>query len=119
MNIAFNLEFWTILAVTASMAGYRSKRACVILGEGAVTVDFVLDPETSSSRTLNESRVLEDSGCFFDSKMSSVQVVDFWPAWLLEISLVLFVMLGFLCFLMQRRARRNQKQMPLPRRALV
>lgn len=98
------------------MPGYRSKRACVILGEGAVTVDFVLDPETSS--THDESQVLEDSGCYFDRK-SSPQVVDFLPATQLEISLVVFVMLGFLCFLMQRRARRNQKQMPVPRRAVV
>ncbi|KAL2242303.1 UNVERIFIED_CONTAM: Carboxypeptidase SOL1 [Sesamum indicum] len=33
--------------VIASMPGYRSKSACVVLGEGAVKVDFVLDPETS------------------------------------------------------------------------
>ncbi|XP_057776034.1 carboxypeptidase SOL1 [Salvia miltiorrhiza] len=117
-------EYYRLLApgekyeVIASMPGYRLKRACVILGEGAATVDFVLDPDTSS--TLNgSSRVLEDAGCYFDSK-TSLQVVDFLPATQLEISLLLFVMLGFLCLLMQRRARRNQKQMPaVPRRAAV
>lgn len=84
-----------------------------------MTVDFVLDPETSS--THSESRVLEDyAGCYFDSK-PSLQVVDFLPASQLEISIMLFVMLGLLCFLMQRRARRNHKQMPVsvPRRAAV
>lgn len=113
LNIVSNV------AVMASMPGYRSKSACVILGEGALTVDFVLDPETRA--THEGSRVVEDSGCYFDSK-TSLQVVDFLPAWQLEISVLLFLMLGFLCFLMQRRARPNhlsQKQMPLPRRAVV
>ncbi|KAL1561503.1 suppressor of los1-1 [Salvia divinorum] len=118
-------EYYRLLApgekyeVIASMPGYRSKRACVILGEGAVTVDFVLDPETSS--THSESRVLEDyARCYFDST-PSLQVVDFLPATQLEISLLLFVMLGLLCFLMQRRARKNQKQthVSVPRRAAV
>ncbi|XP_047976579.1 carboxypeptidase SOL1-like isoform X1 [Salvia hispanica] len=118
-------EYYRLLApgekyeVIASTPGYKSKRACVILGDGAVTVDFVLDPETSS--THSESRVLEDyAGCYFDSK-PSLQVVDFLPASQLEISIMLFVMLGLLCFLMQRRARRNHKQMPVsvPRRAAV
>ncbi|KAI3459966.1 hypothetical protein Pfo_016629 [Paulownia fortunei] len=103
--------------VIATMPGYRSNRACVVLGEGAATVDFVLDPET----THEGSQLLVDSGCYFDNK-TSVQVIDFLPAPQLEISVLLILFLGFLCFLMKRRVRSNhlnQKQMVVPKRAVV
>ncbi|KAL1535158.1 suppressor of los1-1 [Salvia divinorum] len=111
-------EYYRLLApgekyeVIASIPGYRSKRACVILGEGAGIVDFVLDSESSS--TYKDGRVLEDSGCNSDSK-----AVDILPATQLEFCLLLFVMVGFVCFLMKRRARRNERQMSVPRRVAV
>ncbi|KAK6130616.1 hypothetical protein DH2020_035591 [Rehmannia glutinosa] len=48
--------------------------------EGAMTVDFVLDPET----THDGSQLIVDSGCYFESK-TGVQVIDFLPAPHLEI----------------------------------
>lgn len=99
------------------MPGYKSKRACVVLGEGAVTVDFILDPLTSNE----DSQLVEDSGCYFDNN-SIIQMIDFLPVPQLQVSLLLILMLGFLCFLMKRRVRPNhlnQKQTLLPRRAVV
>lgn len=113
---------WTLhfgLAVIATMPGYKPKSACVVLGEGALTVDFVLDPETST--THEGGQHLEDSGCYFENK-SSFQVIDFLPAPQLEISVLLILMLGFLWFLMKRRVRPNhlnQKQILAPKRAVV
>ncbi|XP_047983263.1 carboxypeptidase SOL1-like isoform X1 [Salvia hispanica] len=115
-------EYYRLLApgekyeVIASMPGYRSKRACVILGEAAQTVDFVLDSESSS--IYKDGPVLEDSGCYPESK-TGLQAADLLPATQLEFCLLLFVMAGFLCFLMKRRARRNEKQISVPRRAAM
>ncbi|GER49725.1 carboxypeptidase D, partial [Striga asiatica] len=66
--------------VIATMPGYRPKSACVVLGQSAITVDFVLDPETNSEG----SKPLEDSGCYFDNTFG-VQVMDFMPVPRLEI----------------------------------
>ncbi|KAL7085636.1 hypothetical protein ACP275_14G292300 [Erythranthe tilingii] len=103
--------------VIATMQGYRPKIACVILGEGAVTVDFVLDPET----THEGSQLLEDSGCYFESK-TTLQMIDFLPDPQLEVFLLTFSVLGFLLFLVKWRAKLvhpNQKQTPVPKRAVV
>ncbi|KAL0432772.1 UNVERIFIED_CONTAM: Carboxypeptidase SOL1 [Sesamum latifolium] len=103
--------------VIASMPGYRSKSACVVLGEGAVKVDFVLDPEISH----NGTQPLLDSGCGFDSK-TGFQVLDFLPASQLEISMLLILILAFFCFLMKRRVRPNHlnhKQSVGARRVVV
>ncbi|XP_042005946.1 carboxypeptidase SOL1-like [Salvia splendens] len=74
-------EYYRLLApgekyeVIASIPGYRSKRACVILGEAAQAVDFVLDSESSS--IYKDGRVLEDSGCYPDSK-TGLQAADLY-----------------------------------------
>ncbi|GFP78980.1 carboxypeptidase d [Phtheirospermum japonicum] len=67
--------------VIATMPGYRSRSACVVLGKGAMTVDFVLDPETDPEG----SQLLVDSGCYFENKFG-VQVMDYLPVPRLEIS---------------------------------
>lgn len=106
-------------AVIATMPGYRPKSACVELGEETLTVDFVLDP--TNSTTHEDDQLPEDSGCYFDNKIS-FPVIDFLPVPQLEISVILLLMLGFLCFLMKRRVRPNhlnQKQMLLPKRAVI
>ncbi|CAA0842000.1 carboxypeptidase D- putative [Striga hermonthica] len=104
--------------VIATMPGYRPKSACVVLGQSAVTVDFILDPETNSEG----SKPLEDSGCYFDNTIG-VQVMDFMPVPRLEIPVIFILMLGFLFFLLKRRVRSNhlnQKQTtPVSKRAVV
>ncbi|KAL6504188.1 suppressor of los1-1 [Orobanche gracilis] len=88
--------------VIATMPGYRSRTACVVLGEGPMTVDFVLDPETDAEG----SQFSVDPGCYFGST-SGVQVVDILPVPHLEISAILILILGFLFFLLTRRVRSN------------
>ncbi|KAL3619793.1 suppressor of los1-1 [Castilleja foliolosa] len=105
--------------VIATMPGYRSQSACVALGEGAMTVDFVLDPESDPEG----SQVLVDSGCYFDNKFG-VQVMDYLPVPRLEISVIFILMLGFICCLLKWRVRPNllnQKQTmtPVSKRAVV
>ncbi|KAL6578273.1 suppressor of los1-1 [Orobanche minor] len=88
--------------VIATMPGYRSRTACVVLGEDTMTVDFVLDPETDAEG----SQFSVDPGCYFEST-SGVQVVDILPVPRLEISAILILILGFLFFLLTRRVRSN------------
>ncbi|KAL8487046.1 hypothetical protein ACS0TY_023656 [Phlomoides rotata] len=105
--------------VIVTMPGYRPKSACVVLGEEALTMDFVLHPKNST--TYEDDQLSEDSGCYVDSKIS-FPVMDFLPVPRLEITVLLVLMLGFLCFLMKRRVRPNhlnQKQTLVPKRAVV
>ncbi|KAL2471684.1 carboxypeptidase D [Abeliophyllum distichum] len=60
--------------VIATMPGYRSKSTCIVLGEAATTIDFVLDPET----THLGSQLLVDSDCYFESK-TSLKVLELLP----------------------------------------
>ncbi|KAL6527223.1 hypothetical protein OROGR_016313 [Orobanche gracilis] len=101
------------------MPGYRSRTACVVLGEGSMTVDFVLDPETDAEG----SQFSVDPGCYFEST-SGVQVVGILPVPRLEIAAILILMFGFLCFLLTRGVRSNhlnQKETmtPVSKRAVV
>ncbi|KAL3621531.1 suppressor of los1-1 [Castilleja foliolosa] len=105
--------------VIATMPGYRSKSACVVLGEGAINVDFVLDPDPDPEG----SQHLVDSGCYFENKFG-VQVMDYLPVPRLEISVIFILMLGFLCFLLKGRIRPNQFNQkptttPVSKRAVV
>ncbi|XP_073284773.1 carboxypeptidase SOL1 isoform X1 [Primulina huaijiensis] len=86
--------------VIASMPGYRSKMACVVLGEAAVKLDFVLDPDTTHDGDLLQL----DSSCFFVNKIAA-EVMEFLPWQQLQISTPLILILIFLCFLMKRRVR--------------
>ncbi|KAL3845874.1 hypothetical protein ACJIZ3_003277 [Penstemon smallii] len=104
--------------VIATMPGYKSKSTCIVLGEAAATVDFVLDPETNNKG----GELVLSSNCNFEN-ITSVQVMEFLPvSSQLEISVVLILILAFLCFLMKRRVKSthlNQRQTLGPKRAVV
>ncbi|KAK4489910.1 hypothetical protein RD792_000558 [Penstemon davidsonii] len=104
--------------VIATMPGYKSKSTCIVLGEAAATVDFVLDPETN----YKGGELVLSSNCDFENN-TSVQVMEFLPvSSQLEISVVLILILAFLCFLMKRRVKSNhlnQRQTLGPKRAVV
>lgn len=86
-------------AVIATMPGYRSKSTRILLGEEAMTVDFVLDPEIDHGESLLRQ------GC--DSK-NRLKLLEFFPRFQLEVFyLVVIIILAFLCFLMKRRVTLN------------
>ncbi|CAI9771408.1 unnamed protein product [Fraxinus pennsylvanica] len=106
--------------VIATMPGYRSKSACIVLGEAAMTIDFVLDvldPETTNPG----SQLLVDSDCYFENK-TSLKVLELLPRAHLELSIILILILIFLCFLMNRKVISNslyQRQSIGPKRPAV
>ncbi|PIN14902.1 Metallocarboxypeptidase D [Handroanthus impetiginosus] len=103
--------------VIATMPGYRTKSTCIVLGEAAATVDFVLDPETTDKG----GQIVVGSNCYFENK-TAVQVTEVLPTEHIEISIPLILILAFLCFLMKRRVKpnhTNQRQSVGPRRELV
>ena len=86
----------------ATVPGYRSKTTNIWLEEAAMTVDFVLDPEVTPKGNLLRSACECNCG-----RLSRYEFVDFFQRAHLEVYAVLIVVLGFLCFLFQRRIRYN------------
>ncbi|XP_014514107.1 carboxypeptidase SOL1 isoform X7 [Vigna radiata var. radiata] len=86
--------------VVATMIGYKSKNTTIWLDDGPVTLDFVLDPEVS----IKESVVQNVYDCDCNSKSTQEFVQFLWGAHL-EVFFILIVILGFLLFLFQRRAK--------------
>lgn len=102
------------------MPGYKTKSTRILLGEEAMTVDFVLDPEI-----IHQGR-LPKSGCYFPGdgdSMSGIQLLEYVPGSQLQVlSIVLVISLVFLCFLMMKRVTFNQskhRQPVWPRRSVV
>ena len=91
-----------VLAVMAAVPGYKSKATNICLEGGAMTVDFILDPEVTSEGTLLRS--ICDCNCGGKSRLLSVEY--FWGIHF-EVYLVLIVVLAFLCFLLTRRIKFN------------
>jgi carboxypeptidase D len=83
----------------ATMPGYKSKNTSIWLDEGAMTLDFVLDPEVSVKGILQN---VYDCNCDSKSKLEFVQFL--WGSHF-EVFFVFIVILGFLCLLFQRRKR--------------
>lgn len=82
-----------------------------------MTIDFVLDPET----THPGSQLLVDSDCYFENK-TSLKVLELLPMANLELSIILILILIFLCFLMNRKVISNylyQRQSIGPKRPAV
>ncbi|KAA8537958.1 hypothetical protein F0562_027462 [Nyssa sinensis] len=103
--------------VIATMPGYKSKNTCVLLGEEAMTVDFILDPEIASNGNLLKS----GCDCSLNNK-SRFKLVEFLPGPHWEVSLILVSILVFLCFLFKRRVIFNhskQRQLVGPKRSVV
>jgi len=109
------LSFLYWFAVTASSPGYKSKTTTVWLGENAVTADFILIPETSSRG--NQLRSSCDCSC---KSCGQPLLTQFFTETNNGITLTLFVVVVFLCFLLQRRVRFNLwKQRQSSRRSIT
>lgn len=82
------------------MPGYKSKSTSIWLDEGAVTLDFVLNPEFSVKGSLLQN-VYE---CNCDSK-SKLEFVQFLWGSHLEVFFFFIVIIGFLFLLFRRRIK--------------
>lgn len=100
--------------VTAIMPGYKSKSTHILLDEEAMTVDFVLDPEVRPKGNV----VRSCCDCNRDRKSRLEMVGSFGRAYW-EVSLLLIVILAFLCFLMKRRMIYNVLRLKQPKRSVV
>lgn len=98
-------------AVTATVPGYRSKSTPIWLEGEAATVDFVLDPEND---------LLVRSACECDcGSFSNNYFVDYLQGAHFEVYLILIGIIGFLCFLFQRRFKYNLLKQRGSRRHVV
>lgn len=89
--------------VVATMPGYKSKNTSIWLDEGAMTLDFVLDPEVSIKGSVLQN--VYDCNCDSKSKLEFVQFL--WGSHF-EVFFIFIVILGFLCLLFQRRKKVKQ-----------
>lgn len=93
-----------MLAVIATMPGYKSRSTRIMLGEEAMTVDFVMDPVI----TPTNSFLQRGWSCSFPGPHLEVLFI-----------LVLVLVSVFLCFLLKRRVVLNYpKQRPIKRSVL-
>ncbi|KAJ9675512.1 hypothetical protein PVL29_024439 [Vitis rotundifolia] len=102
--------------VVATMPGYKSKTTSIKLEE-VTTVDFLLDPEVLPRGNLLRS--LCDCNC---ERKGSLELVEFVGVSHLEVSLILIVILLFLCFLLRRKLIYNlvrQRHLTGPKRSVV
>lgn len=82
------------------MPGYKSRNTTIWLDEGAMTLDFVLDPEVSVKGGILQN--VYDCNCDGKSKLEFVEFL--WGSHL-EVFFVFIVILGFLCLLFQKRKK--------------
>jgi len=82
------------------MPGYKSKNTSIWLDEGAMTLDFVLDPEVSVKGGILQN--VYDCNCDTKSKLEFVQFL--WGSHF-EVFFIFIFILGFLCLLFQRRKK--------------
>ncbi|XP_031743070.1 carboxypeptidase SOL1 isoform X5 [Cucumis sativus] len=100
--------------VTVSMPGYKSKNTSIWLEEGAMSVDFVLDPDTTA-----KGKVIRNCDCNCGNRVDFVAYI--WGHYF-EAYILLAVVLVFICFLFQRRMKSRlskQRLVALPKRTVV
>ncbi|CAK9313457.1 unnamed protein product [Citrullus colocynthis] len=101
--------------VTASMPGYKSKNTSIWLEEGAMSVDFVLDPDTTT-----KGKLIQNCDCYRGNRNDFVGYI--WEHYF-EAYIFLAVVLVFFCFLLfQRRVKSRlskQRLVALPKRIVV
>ncbi|XP_023535515.1 carboxypeptidase SOL1 isoform X2 [Cucurbita pepo subsp. pepo] len=99
--------------VSASMPGYKSKNTSIWLEEGAMSVDFILDPDTTT-----KGKVMQNCDCYGGHGVDFVGYI--WGHYY-EAYIFLAVVLVFICFLFQKMKSRLPKQrlVALPKRIVV
>ncbi|XP_022133691.1 carboxypeptidase SOL1 isoform X2 [Momordica charantia] len=101
--------------VIATTPGYKSKNTSIWLGEGAMSLDFVLDPETTTKGKLMQNTW--DCDCY--SRLDFVAYI--WGHYF-QAYVFLAVVLVFICFLFQRRMKfrlSKQRLVAVPKRIVV
>ncbi|KAM7518656.1 hypothetical protein LguiB_017618 [Lonicera macranthoides] len=89
--------------VIATMPGHKSRSACILLGEDAFTLDFVLEAGPNNNDSLSGTGCLCSSCC--EGSSMGLKLLEFFPRPHFEaLYLALIIVLAFLCFLMRRRA---------------
>ncbi|CAI0396347.1 unnamed protein product [Linum tenue] len=90
--------------VMASMSGYKSKTTTISLGEVAMTLDFILDPDTTTERYLWRT-----SGCNCGSSSSSGGGGKFGLEmfWTLHMEVYAVIIILLFWFLLRRRLKSN------------
>lgn len=78
--------------VVATMPGYKTRSTTIIMREEPVTVDFILEPTDSFLPS------------YCSNRRNSLKIFDILSKPHLQVSLTLFLILAFLCFLMKRKA---------------
>lgn len=85
--------------VVASMPGYKPKTTTIWLEEGAMTLDFILDPVATPVN--NQLKSICDCSC---SGKSSIELMGFvWNAHLGVYFLLILIVLALICILFRRR----------------
>lgn len=85
--------------VVASMPGYKPKTTTIWLEEGAMTLDFILDPVATPVD--NQLKSICDCSC---SGKSSIELLGFvWNAHLGVYFLLILIVLALICILFRRR----------------
>ncbi|XP_022957372.1 carboxypeptidase SOL1 isoform X2 [Cucurbita moschata] len=100
--------------VSASMPGYKSKNTSIWLEEGAMSVDFILDPDTTTKR-----KVMQNCDCYGGHGVNFVGYI--WGHYY-EAYIFLAVVLVFICFLFQKKMKSRlpkQRLVALPKRIVV
>ncbi|KAF6146373.1 hypothetical protein GIB67_020467 [Kingdonia uniflora] len=87
--------------VIAAVSGYQSKKTHILLEDEAMSVDFVLDVEDQYKQ--KQHQVDDGCNCSCDNTNNKLDIVQYVGRTHLEISLVVFVSLVFLCILFKKR----------------
>ncbi|MQM15385.1 hypothetical protein Taro_048332 [Colocasia esculenta] len=85
--------------VIASMPGFQSKTTHILLEDGAMNLDFVLDPEEEPTQRVFLGNTF-DCSCDGEHKFA---LMDFLRGFHLQISLISFAILSFILFLVKKR----------------
>lgn len=89
------------VTVTVDMPGYKTKCACVLLKNAAVSVDFVIDPKEEDLSS-DDNQVCSCDG----TRRFEVVWYSFY--------VLMVIILGFLCFLLRRRILRRKHRPWIP-----
>lgn len=90
------VPFRTYFAVTVSMPGYQTKMTPILLGDNAVNLDFILDPEAGGAHRRMQ---ISDRDCNCSLELAGILRNTY-----MEVCLAVFVILLFLYILLKRKS---------------
>ena len=99
------------------MPGYKAKSTTVLLGEEAMTLDFVIDPEITTTKGSVQSGC--EGGYYTKSRLN---LVEFFPGAYWGVFVILLLIVLFLLFLLRRKVilNRSKQRLPVgPKRSIV